>query len=82
MTPLTLPHEWISIGIPGTGSPFFRYLLISAGNSSHKAGDDNAPQDRVEKQREADAMEGEYQPPELERTKTSTAVYQRLIIAG
>jgi hypothetical protein len=36
----------------------------------------------VEKQREADATEGEYQPPELERTKTITAVYQRLIIAG
>jgi hypothetical protein len=36
----------------------------------------------VEKQREVDATKGEYQPPELERTKTITAVYQRLIIAG
>jgi hypothetical protein len=54
--------------------------LISAGNSSQKAGDNNAPQDRVEKQREADATEGEYPPPKLERTKTITAVYQRLII--
>jgi hypothetical protein len=36
----------------------------------------------VEKQREADAMEGKYQPPELERARTITAVYQRLIIAG
>jgi hypothetical protein len=36
----------------------------------------------VEKQRAADAMEGEYQPPELERARTITAVYQRLIIAG
>lgn len=34
------------------------------------------------KQREADATEGEYPPPKLERTKTITAVYQRLIIAG
>jgi hypothetical protein len=71
-----------SKGHSGNGSPFFRCLLISAGNSSHKAGDNNVPQDRVEKQREADATEGEYQPPELERTKTITAVYQRLIIAG
>ena len=70
------------MGIPGTESPFFRYLFISAGNSSQKAGDNNAPQDRVEKQREADATEGEYPPPKLERTKTITAVYQRLIIAG
>jgi hypothetical protein len=27
------------MGIPGTG-PFFRYLLVSTGNSSHKAGGD------------------------------------------
>jgi hypothetical protein len=70
------------MGIPGTGSPFFRYLLISAGNSSHKAGDNNASQDRVKKQHERGATEGEYQPPELERTKTIIAVYQQLIIAG
>jgi hypothetical protein len=82
MTLLTLPHEWIAMGIPGTGSAFFRYLLISAGNSSQKAGDNNAPQDRVEKQGEADATEGEYSPPKLEHTKTITTVYQRLIIAG
>jgi hypothetical protein len=36
----------------------------------------------VEKQREADATEGEYPPPKLKRTKTITAVYQRLIIAA
>jgi hypothetical protein len=56
--------------------------VLFSDNSSHKAGDNNAPQDRVEKQRAADAMEGEYQPPELERARTITAVYQRLIIAG
>jgi hypothetical protein len=36
----------------------------------------------VEKQGEAEATEGEYQPFELERTKTRTAVYQWLIVAG
>jgi hypothetical protein len=70
------------MGVPDTESPFFRYLLIAAGNSSHKAGDNNARQDRVQKQHKRDATEGEYQPPELERTKTITAVYQQLIIAG
>jgi hypothetical protein len=70
------------MGIPGTGSRFFRYLLISAGNSSHKAGDENAPQDRVETLLEANPVEGDYRPPGLERTKAITAVYQRLIIAG
>jgi hypothetical protein len=69
------------MGVPETESPFFRYLRISAGNSSHKAGDNNAPQDRVQKQHERYATEGEYQPPELKRTETITAVYQQLIIA-
>jgi hypothetical protein len=72
MTSLTLPHEWMAMGL----------LIISGGNSAHKAGDNDAPKDRVEKQPEADAAEGEYRRPELGRTKTITAVYQRLIIAG
>jgi hypothetical protein len=55
---------------------------MSAVNSSNKAGIINAPLDRVEKQGEADATEGEYQPSELEPTKTRTAVYQWLIVAG
>jgi hypothetical protein len=50
----------MSMGVPETEFPFFRYLLISAGNSSHKAGDNNAPQDRVQKYHERDATEGEY----------------------
>jgi hypothetical protein len=27
MTPLTLPHEWMSMGIPGTGAPIFQTIL-------------------------------------------------------
>jgi hypothetical protein len=70
------------MGVLETESAFFRYLLVAAGNSSHKAGDNNARQERVQKQHKRDVTEGEYQPPELERTKTTTAVYQQLIIAG
>jgi hypothetical protein len=55
------------MGIPETGSPLFRQFFP-------KGGDSNAPQDRVEKQREADTMEGEYQPPELKHTKTISGV--------
>jgi hypothetical protein len=67
--------------VPGTRSPRFSYPLISARNSSHKAGDDG-PEDRGEKQSEAGAAEGEYPSPELEHTETFTAMYQQLIIAG
>jgi hypothetical protein len=61
------PHEWMLMGIPGTGSLLFRQFFL-------KGGDGNAPQDRVERQREADVMEGEHQTPELKRTKTVTVV--------
>jgi hypothetical protein len=54
-------------GHSGNGVPTFQTILP-------KGGDSNAPQDRVEKQREADTMEGEYQPPELKHTKTISGV--------